>query len=118
MYFHKIEHPLNFVFGQDHTEINDSSLRIESQAFGNDVYRIHADGAGCRRWELPPNETELQTDQFMSAVSQGYLEVSENGDFSLFFRGDKILSTRKNFAFGLCGKKWVFCFNLASSNRF
>ncbi|NQT59357.1 MAG: hypothetical protein HQ557_10285 [Bacteroidetes bacterium] len=118
MYFHKIEHPFNFVFEQDHNDLLDGNIRMKGDDLGSDVYRVSAEGNGCGRWETPPQETDLALVQFKSVDSSGYLEVSQKGELSLSFCGKELLKTRKNSAFGLCGKKWVFCFDLAPSNRF
>ena len=118
MYFHKIEHPFNFVFGEDHKDLLDGSIRFQGEDLGSDVFRISAKGDGCRRWETPPRETELSVHKFNGVKSSGTLEVGGKGEIQLSFYGRELLKTRANAAFGLCGKKWIMCFDLSPENHF
>jgi alpha-glucosidase len=118
MYFHKIEHPYNFVFGDDHKDLLDGNIRFQGEDLGSDVFRVSAKGDGCRRWEIPPQETNLSVHQFKSSNSSGTFNVSAKGELILSFFGRELLKTRESTAFGLCGKKWIFCFNLTPENHF
>ncbi|MBC8452463.1 MAG: hypothetical protein H8D65_01240 [Spirochaetes bacterium] len=118
MYFHKIEHPFNFVFGDEHRDLLDGNIRFKGEDLGSDVYRVSAEGEGCKRWEVPPRESDAAGIQFESINSSGTLEVGAKGEISLSFNGREQLKSRGTAAFGLCGKKWVFCFNLAPGYHF
>jgi len=118
MYFHKIEHPFNFVFGDDHTDILEGNIRLQGEALGSDVFRIFAEGDGCGRWETPPQETNLSVHQFNRVTSSGTLEIGDKGEIQLSYCGRELLKSRANEAFGLCGKKWIMCFDISPENHF
>lgn len=118
MYFHKIDHPHNFIFGREHAALRDASLSLTSADLGEDVYRIGTEGPACSRWENPPCETDLHPEIFQQRASRSRLELDHTGALQIFAEEKLILKTRDGSSFGLCGSKWLFCFDLLPEQRF
>ncbi|NOY09898.1 MAG: hypothetical protein GXP33_13775, partial [Spirochaetes bacterium] len=104
MYSHKIDHPLNFSFIKNGEEGFDFIIRD----LGSDLHRLEV---RSRLWEDSFSQADLRQNQFRNDKSDSLLSLEEGGELRLTFRGIRAFKSRRTAGFGVCGKKWIFCFD-------
>lgn len=118
MYFNKIDHPANFTF----VATKKNPFSVEKRAFdfrlrdlGSDVHRIEVRSRG---WKGTGSIAELDEARFAEAKSTTRLLLEGSAELVLSRAKTPLFRAVRDEAFGVCGKRWIFQFELDSSMRF
>ena len=122
--FSKYFNPHNFVFADrqdgDTLEIDGETFYVETQASGNDVYRIRIRNAS--RWPIDHNQAGMASLEEPAHALRGqvsHLDILRDGGFALKARlGRTFLGTLPGAAFGVSGKSWMFQFRQRPDMQF
>ncbi len=104
MYLHKIDHPLNFSFIKNGEERFDFIIHD----LGSDLHRLEV---RSRLWGDSFSQAGLRHDLFQHDKSDSLLSLKEGGELLLNYRGIRAFKSKRTESFGVCGNKWIFCFD-------
>lgn len=99
MYFHKIPHPINFMYPAF------ASIRLDVTHLGEDVYRVVWEDP---RWADEESPAEL-TKTGWSREKRGNV-LARGNRLEVFWGNERILSTLEGKGFGVLGQGWVVNF--------
>jgi alpha-glucosidase len=120
MYFHKIRHPANFAFSETFNassrtaKIGGKSFRYSVDDLGSDVFHLEIEGP-----DSLPNLAQSHLQKLPKRASRYGVAIGTHGEIVVGGAGEKpLISSLPRSAFGVCGKAWVFPFQLAEGTQF
>lgn len=111
MYFHKIHHPMNFVFAREFNS-HEGTLKTPNKTFqvavkdlGDEVFSVTI---RHRLWPRQFSQSELEK-RLSKTPSKSALTIGNDGSFVLKGPdGEALLRTDAKGGFGVSGKAWLF----------